>query len=68
MQKVLRGYDDGRDKNSTFYRLLGQIGLSLMTRRPSETKGRTAPFLITCVTVTCFGPIQEQITFARLVK
>lgn len=60
MQKVLVNYDAGRDKSSTFYRLLGQIGsLSLMTRHPLETKGRTAPFLITCVTATCFGPMQE---------
>jgi hypothetical protein len=26
MQKVLGGYDDGRDKTSVFYRLLSQIG------------------------------------------
>jgi hypothetical protein len=55
--------DDGRNKNSTFYGLLAQIGgLSLMLRDPSETKEgtlREAPFIMTCVTATCFGPIQR---------
>src|SRR5947207_3283317 len=59
IQKVLAGNDDGKNKSSTFYGLLSQIGsLSLMSRRPSETKGRMdAPFIITCVTATYFGPI-----------
>ena len=62
MQKVLRGYSDGRDKQSVFYRLFGQIGslgLLIMARVPTESETtRIAPFIITCVTATCFGPIQ----------
>ena len=63
MQKVLTEHDEGRNKNSAFYGLLNQIGgLSLMARGDSETKGgtlRKAPFIMTCVTATCFGPIQD---------
>ena len=55
-------YGDGKNKNSIFYALLSQIGgLSLMKRRRSETEGgklRSAPFIMTCVTATCFGPIE----------
>ena len=51
IQRVLTGGDDGRDKNSTFYGLLSQIGdLSLM---------RKAPFIMTCVTAPCFRPVHE---------
>src|SRR3954447_14848686 len=56
LQKALR-----RNKSSAFYRLLGQIGgLGLMSRSPSEAKVlRKAPFIMTCVTATCFGPVNE---------
>ena len=61
IQRALTGH--GRNKNGAFYRLLNQIsGLSLMSRRPSEAKGgtlREAPFIMTCVTATCFGPAEE---------
>ena len=60
IQTVLTNFHDGRNKESAFYGLLNQISsLSLMTRRPSEPKGRVAPFLMTCVTATIFGPIQD---------
>jgi hypothetical protein len=63
LQHVLKSYHDGKDKRSDFYGLLGQIGdLSLMSRDPSETKEgilREAPFILTCVTATCFGPVQS---------
>ena len=62
LQYVLKRYYDGKDKDSDFYGLLGQIGdLSLTSRGPSETKEgtlRDAPFILTCVTATCFGPVQ----------
>jgi hypothetical protein len=62
IQKAFVEHDDGKNKNSTFYGLLGQIGgLSLMKRRRSKPEGgklRSAPFIMTCVTATCFGPIQ----------
>jgi hypothetical protein len=57
IQKALARHDDGN------YGLLSQIsGLSLMSRDPSETEGgklREAPFIMTCVTATCFGPVQR---------
>jgi hypothetical protein len=61
IQKAFTGYDDGRKKNSAVYRLLSQIGgLGLMSRSPSKAKAlRKAPFIMTCVTGTCFGPAQE---------
>jgi hypothetical protein len=61
IQKAFTGHDDGRNKNSAVYRLLGQIsGLGLMSRSPSEAKAlRKAPFIMTCITGTCFGPPQE---------
>jgi hypothetical protein len=63
IQKALKGDNDGRNNTSTFYGLLGQIGdLSLMSRDLSKTEGgtpRQAPFIMTCVTATCFGPIQD---------
>ena len=63
LQWALTAYDDGRKKTSGFYRLLGQIGdLSLMSRGPFETEGgtlREAPFIMTCVTATCFGHVQR---------
>ena len=63
IQKALMGYDDGKNRDSTFYGLLSLIGdLSLMSRDPSETEGgtiRAAPFIMTCVTATCFGPVQQ---------
>ena len=62
IQGALSGYDDGKNKNSPFYELLKQIaGLSLMKRHSSETKGgiaRAAPFIMTCITGTCFGPVE----------
>jgi hypothetical protein len=60
IQKVLTDFHDGRNKESAFYGLLNQIGgLSLRTRCPSEPTGRVAPFIMTCVTATVFGPIQD---------
>jgi hypothetical protein len=63
MQAALTGNNDGQDKNSPFYGLLTEIAsLSLMSRDPSGTKGkpgRTAPFIMTCVTATCVGPIDR---------
>ena len=61
IQKALTAHTDGRNKNSAFYRLLGQIGgLNLMSRSPSKAKElRKAPFIMTCVTATCFGPVDE---------
>jgi hypothetical protein len=62
IQKALTAHDDGNNKKGAFYRLLTQISdLSLMSRDPSKTKGgtlREAPFIMTCVTATCFGPVQ----------
>ena len=54
-------YNDGQDKDSNFYGLLSQIGgLSLMSRSPSKTAGlRKAPFIMTCVTATCFRPVNK---------
>lgn len=63
IQRALTGRHDGKNKDSTFYGLLSLIGgLSLMSRPRSETKQgtlRAAPFIITCVTATCFGPVHE---------
>src|SRR5947209_2828339 len=63
IQKTLMGHDDGRNNKSNFYGLLSQISdLSLLSRDSSETRGRTlreAPFIMTCVNATCFGPIQQ---------
>jgi len=63
MQKVLKDHGDGKNKDSGFYELLGQISdLGLMSRGPSKTEGgklREAPFIMTCVTATCFGPVQR---------
>jgi hypothetical protein len=60
IQKVITEDGGGRNKGSTFYELLGQIaGLSLMSRTPAQAKGqRQAPFIMTCVTATYFGPTQ----------
>jgi len=62
IQRALREHSDGNEKTSVFYGLLNQIsGLSLLSRGPSETKEgtlREAPFIMTCVTATCFGPVQ----------
>jgi hypothetical protein len=58
IQRTLNRHDDGRNSNSAFYRLLDQI--SLMSRSPSEAKGlRKAPFIMTCVTAICSGPVNE---------
>jgi hypothetical protein len=63
VHKALARDDDGRNKNGPFYRLLTQIGsLSLMSRGSFETeegKLRIAPFIMTCVTATFFGPIEH---------
>lgn len=63
IQRALARYNDGQDKDSNFYGLLSQIGgLSLISQSPSETAGlRKAPFIMTCVTATCFGPINENL-------
>jgi hypothetical protein len=58
VQKALKEYDDGKNKESDFYGLLNQIGgLSLMSH-PAANGQRRAPFIITCITATCFGPVQ----------
>jgi hypothetical protein len=58
VQKAITADDDRKNKGSIFYGLLGQIaGLSLMSR--SQGGLRKAPFLMTCVTATCFGPVKE---------
>jgi hypothetical protein len=61
IQKAFNETDDGMNKNSAAYRLLGQLGgLGLMSRSASEAKGRRkAPFIMTCVTGTCVGPEYE---------
>jgi hypothetical protein len=58
IQKVITEDDDGRDKTSAFYGFLTQIAsLSLMSRTLSRAKElRRAPFIMTCVTATHFGP------------
>lgn len=52
----------GGKNQDIFHGLLGLIhGLSLMSRHPSQTMNgasRAAPFIITCITATCFGSIQ----------
>jgi hypothetical protein len=58
VQKAINSDDDRMNKGSIFYGLLGQIaGLSLMSR--SQRGSRKAPFIMTCVTATCFGPVKE---------
>jgi hypothetical protein len=58
VQKAMTADDNRKNKDSIFYGLLGQIaGLSLMSR--SQGGRRKAPFLMTCVTATCFGPVEE---------
>ena len=63
IHKAIKGDDDGRNKSSSLYRLLTQIGsLSLMSRGHSQTeegKLRIAPFIMTCVTATFFGSIEQ---------
>lgn len=61
VQSAFIGPNDGMDKQIAFYGLLSQIsGLSLMSRRGSLAKEeREAPFIMTCVTATHFGPIQQ---------
>jgi hypothetical protein len=63
VQNILKTYNDGREKQSAFYVLLNQIGgLGMMSRHPSETEDgalRAAPFIMTCVTATYFGPVEE---------
>ena len=63
VQRVITEDNDARNKTSPFYGFLGQIAaLSLMSRHPSATKGgtlRRAPFIMTCVTATYFGPPGE---------
>jgi hypothetical protein len=53
IQKAFIRQGDGNNKDSSFYGFLGQIsGLSL-------TSLGKAPFIMTCVTATCFGPANE---------
>jgi hypothetical protein len=60
VQKAINSDDDRENEGSIFYGLLGQIaGLSLMSR--SQRGPRKAPFIMTCVTATCFGPVKEFI-------
>ena len=70
LQLTLTQIDDGQNKNSPFYRLLTRIGaLSLMARSPAADngteapKGRKAPFIMTCITATCFGPVTSFLAY-----
>jgi hypothetical protein len=59
IQKAFIRQGDGNNKDSSFYGFLNQIaGLSLMSRTFSSGI-RKAPFIMTCVTATCFGPANE---------
>jgi hypothetical protein len=60
---VIDGFQDALSKlaknEDCFYELLTQIGLSLISPRPVNTKGTTlrkVPFIITCVTATRIDP------------
>jgi hypothetical protein len=59
-QKAFPRYGND-EKTSTFFSLLGQIAaLSLESRRSSDARGqRIAPFIMTCVTATCFTSARE---------
>jgi hypothetical protein len=59
-QKAFPRYDDD-EKTSTFFSLLGQIAaLGLESRHPLDAEGqRIAPFIMTCVTATCFTSARQ---------
>ena len=61
--QVSKSLYDGHNKDSDFYSLLVQIAaLSLMARSLPEAEEnkehRRAPFIMTCVTASCFGPAE----------
>jgi hypothetical protein len=64
IQKAFPEFDDERNKNSAFFRLLDLIAASsLMSRSPSQAKGlRIAPFIMACVTTPCFRHLKGYFT------
>jgi len=65
IQGICKNTDDEQNKASAFYQLLVQISaLSLRPQRSSEFgQQRTAPFILTCVTAKCYGPIHDFLAY-----
>jgi len=61
IQRARENDGDGRNLNSRFYRLMSQ--LASLSLRPPKAPGvggrKAAPCIITCVTATCFGPVEQ---------
>ena len=58
LQMALTPLDDEQVKNSSFHRLVTQIGcLSLMKPSPAAAKEKKAPFIMTCITATCLESV-----------
>ena len=60
---------DGRKNDSPLYELLVKIAaLSRKPQRSSEFGRKTAPFILTCVTASCYGPIYDFVGYTSSLR